>query len=202
MRRIINGPLWPQFICPNCRAVADLEADVDDPFPEQNWEELDESMDEQGEAEQNGARTTTGPALQEQPSETVGTGGNDLATNSHSRESTTGTSTEPANGVNTGLEEALNDLVLTGNEPVTAASQIESHSTVAPVDIRSGRAQSGTPGSMSVGSFNRNERTPSPNSRLLNGTEGPMTPRNDAGPFIFDGSGGRVALQPQPEVAT
>jgi hypothetical protein len=40
-------------------------------------------------------------------------------------------------------------------------------------------------------------RTPSPNSHtslLVDpsiGVEGPMTPRNDAGPFIFDGSGGR-----------
>lgn len=40
-------------------------------------------------------------------------------------------------------------------------------------------------------------RTPSPNglpsslSDVLVGTEGPMTPRNDAGPFVFDGSAGR-----------
>jgi hypothetical protein len=27
----------------------------------------------------------------------------------------------------------------------------------------------------------------------LHGPEGPMTPRNDAGPFIFDGSAGRAA---------
>lgn len=41
-------------------------------------------------------------------------------------------------------------------------------------------------------------RTPSPNGLgsslgvdAMTGVEGPMTPRNDAGPFIFDGSGGR-----------
>lgn len=42
-------------------------------------------------------------------------------------------------------------------------------------------------------------RTPSPGHRssdVLSGADGPMTPRNDAGPFIFDGSGGRrVAVQ-------
>lgn len=42
-------------------------------------------------------------------------------------------------------------------------------------------------------------RTPSPGHRsadVLSGADGPMTPRNDAGPFIFDGSGGRrVAAQ-------
>jgi len=48
VRRIINSPMWPQFICPNCRAVADLEADVDDPFPDAEWEEVDAAeMDEQ-----------------------------------------------------------------------------------------------------------------------------------------------------------
>jgi hypothetical protein len=43
-------------------------------------------------------------------------------------------------------------------------------------------------------------RTPSPSGRprrdtgelLLSGVDGPMTPRNDVGPFVFDGSGGRV----------
>jgi E3 ubiquitin-protein ligase DMA1/2 len=42
-------------------------------------------------------------------------------------------------------------------------------------------------------------RTPSPGHRspdVLSGVEGPMTPRNDAGPFIFDGSGGhRIAAR-------
>jgi hypothetical protein len=42
-------------------------------------------------------------------------------------------------------------------------------------------------------------RTPSPghpSPDVLSGVDGPMTPRNDAGPFIFDGSGGRrVAVQ-------
>ena len=37
--------MWPQFICPNCRAVADLEADVDDPFPDAEWEEVDADDD-------------------------------------------------------------------------------------------------------------------------------------------------------------
>jgi hypothetical protein len=31
IRIIINGPHWPHFICPNCRSVADLEAELDEP---------------------------------------------------------------------------------------------------------------------------------------------------------------------------
>jgi hypothetical protein len=40
----------------------------------------------------------------------------------------------------------------------------------------------------------RDARTPSPSgiNPALNGQEGPITPRNDAGPWVFDGSGVRV----------
>lgn len=30
IRPILNGHTWPNFLCPNCRAVADLEADVEE----------------------------------------------------------------------------------------------------------------------------------------------------------------------------
>lgn len=40
-------------------------------------------------------------------------------------------------------------------------------------------------------------RTPSPNSiPVVNGHEGPITPRNDAGPWVFDGSGARIGVAP------
>jgi hypothetical protein len=43
------------------------------------------------------------------------------------------------------------------------------------------------------GDESEERRTPSPRNQsadILSGVDGPMTPRNDAGPFIFDGSGG------------
>lgn len=42
-------------------------------------------------------------------------------------------------------------------------------------------------------------RTPSPGSggvTAANGHEGPITPRNDAGPWVFDGSGARIGVAP------
>jgi hypothetical protein len=40
------------------------------------------------------------------------------------------------------------------------------------------------------------QRTPSPGGNPgLNGADGPITPRNDAGPWVFDGSAGRRATQ-------
>ncbi|KAH8599727.1 hypothetical protein B0O99DRAFT_682959 [Bisporella sp. PMI_857] len=41
IRVIINGPHWPHFICPNCRTVADLEAEIDDPSADGEWEQLE-----------------------------------------------------------------------------------------------------------------------------------------------------------------
>jgi len=44
IRTILNGTSYPQFICPNCRAVTDLNADVDIDFDE--WEASDDEADE------------------------------------------------------------------------------------------------------------------------------------------------------------
>ncbi|KAF2161367.1 hypothetical protein M409DRAFT_59083 [Zasmidium cellare ATCC 36951] len=34
VRNLIHGPQWPNFVCPNCRFVADLDADVEQPEDE------------------------------------------------------------------------------------------------------------------------------------------------------------------------
>jgi hypothetical protein len=91
-----------------------------------------------------------------------------------------------------------------------------SNATVPPVDIAGRKGASNLP----VGASSRLEspgsrsgrgtvRTPSPNgvpssvTDAVPGSEGPMTPRNDAGPFIFDGGAGRLAdispSQPKPQ---
>jgi len=82
-------------------------------------------------------------------------------------------------------------------------AQHTSNATVAPVDIISRKPLPGIPTARLEQSSSRMERTstrtPSPNGLssssgdALAGVEGPMTPRNDAGPFIFDGSAGRGA---------
>jgi hypothetical protein len=81
-----------------------------------------------------------------------------------------------------------------------------SNSTVAPVDItgRSGDSSNVVDGSSRLENQDARTsrgtvRTPSPNglspsaTDAVPGAEGPMTPRNDAGPFIFDGGAGRFA---------
>ena len=81
-------------------------------------------------------------------------------------------------------------------EPLAA-----SNATSAPVDIIPRKAV-GTPsarlGQPESTVERQSTRTPSPNGLgssldIMTGHEGPMTPRNDAGPFIFDGSAGRAS---------
>lgn len=70
------------------------------------------------------------------------------------------------------------------------------HATVQPVNIASRKATSGASGdttSQLEQSLDTSRRTPSPHNvhspHPLSGVEGPMTPTNDAGPFVLDGSG-------------
>ncbi len=134
-------------MCPNCRAVADLDADVDEPT-EGEWEELKPSN-----IDDNAA-----PQVSSEEELIANLDINDRGRGSESRSEQSGLS--------------------------------------APIDIaRSKRSASNRRTDEESG----DRRTPSPGHRspdVLSGVDGPMTPRNDAGPFIFDGSGGRrVAAQ-------
>lgn len=77
----------------------------------------------------------------------------------------------------------------------TPNRSVGSSATTAPVDILTRKAI----GSASTRIDRQATRTPSPGGLASSldvargGPEGPMTPRNDVGPFIFDGSAGRVS---------
>ncbi|KFY11797.1 hypothetical protein V492_04260 [Pseudogymnoascus sp. VKM F-4246] len=186
VRRIINGPHWPHFVCPNCRAVADLDADVDEPT-EGEWEELKPSDLE----------TSVAPQASEEEQEP-----------------------QPISQPDVPEAQDLSQVPTTHVEPVSNSSQggYSSEELMANLDIND-RGRESDPRSEQAGlsapiniagpkrpaSKRRDDdesgdrRTPSPGHRspdVLSGVDGPMTPRNDAGPFIFDGSGGRrVAAQ-------
>lgn len=72
-------------------------------------------------------------------------------------------------------------------ETLALSQPSTSHATVPPVDIP--RKPSARNSSRSA------SRTPSPYALPVETvtSEGPMTPRNDIGPFVFDGSAGRAA---------
>jgi len=217
IRIIINGPHWPHFICPNCRSVADLEAELDDPSG--NWEEVDPaeatiqtpqttepSQNTQQSREQVSSADGTGVLVE--PPESVdsqphrnGSGTIEIAEVSDD---------SSADDRVSGARRDLSSLHINDESPSPSDSespaQQTSNATVAPLDIISRKPVPGV--SIATSSHleqpnshmeRTSTRTPSPNGLsslvgdALAGVEGPMTPRNDAGPFIFDGSAGRGA---------
>jgi len=88
-----------------------------------------------------------------------------------------------------------------GQVDSTVASAASSHATSLPMAIPGAPASGGTPmnrvvttdtnASTPTNNSRQMTRTPSPTNAnaLPNGHEGPITPRNDAGPWVFDGSG-------------
>jgi hypothetical protein len=197
---IINGAHYPHFICPNCRTVADLEAELDDLVAPEDWEEVE-------------APEADTPVPAAQPTQTPTSHiSNQMRARDTSTNETSSTALEnefsepeltsvPARNTGSGpqvstiIEEDRNHSDSTDSEthPI-------SNATVAPVDIvvrRPSAAPSRNGHEESTLERHSSVRTPSPNrlgSSLSDPSplvEGPMTPRNDAGPFVFDGSAGR-----------
>ena len=217
IRIIINGPHWPHFICPNCRTVADLEAELDDPLADGEWEQLGDNED----AESAEAReVTVAPEESQINSRSVRQtnssenthGVNDAAeadsnpehsipSDADMAEASDGSEGDSIRRVATSMEDLF--VEQRPSPPSSSSSQPQVHkATVKPVDIIKRNPVSKSSSSRLVEpnlDEREHTRTPSPNGLhpssmdTMPGVEGPMTPRNDAGPFIFDGSAGRAA---------
>lgn len=181
---------YPQFQCPNCRAWTDLEADVDIAEDEMNeWMEnggdtddpLDNDQNERSQVSESAARA----------------GSNDM----------------DIDPVTSTPEQPQADVAMQGvqSAPIPASSLL----------ARRAAANTGTQDPQSVNGINmpsrpnqeeletqltqQQTRTESPNADQIIASEGPLTPRNDAGPFVFDGSGGsgvtrRLTVPSLPEI--
>lgn len=197
---IINGAHYPHFICPNCRTVADLEAELDDLVAPEDWEEVEApEVDAPAPAATPAQATTSHISNQMRARDTSTNETGDTAIENELSEpellSVPARNTGSGPQVGTIVEEDQNHSDSTDSEthPI-------SNATVAPVDIvvrRPSAAPSRNGHEDSTLERHSSVRTPSPN-RLGSSlgdpsplVEGPMTPRNDAGPFVFDGSAGR-----------
>jgi hypothetical protein len=206
---VINSPNWPHFICPNCRSVADLEADVE----VGEWEDADAVEEASVEVE---TAALVDASRRQKSSTTEGTQVADQEQLNGSASVQNGSEVEESSDdlesndrVNQ-ISEALGEIVL-DESPSPSDSiesqnpQISNNATVAPVDII-GRKP--VPFSASTLLDRRSTRTPSPNGTsssldvAVNGNEGPMTPRNDVGPFVFDGSAGTSSDARMAAIAT
>ncbi|UPX15088.1 uncharacterized protein EKO05_0005551 [Ascochyta rabiei] len=170
IRPILNGPTWPNFLCPNCRAVADLEADVDDPAELEDWD--DDDAQENGDA----APDAENPAEDRH------------VTPRASAVPLNGSAAEPGATDLADLQHAITSIHINDTaNPQTPFRRLEplSASVTQPVSIDRG-----------PGSFNGLSPlylTAHDGLAPDRAHDGPMTPRNDAGPFVLDGSAGRAA---------
>jgi hypothetical protein len=199
---IINGAHYPHFICPNCRTVADLEAELDDLVPPEEWEEVEapEADNAAATAQPDNATAShisnqmrRGDILTDTTNGTAMAGESEFSESELINISSRNTTSSPQ--VGTILEEDQSHSDSTDSE-----THGVSNATVAPVDIvvrRPSAAPSRGAHEDSIHQRQSSVRTPSPN-RLGSSlgdpsplVEGPMTPRNDVGPFVFDGSAGR-----------
>ncbi|KAI8634998.1 hypothetical protein F5Y19DRAFT_470049 [Xylariaceae sp. FL1651] len=154
IREMLHGPSWPIFMCPNCRATADLDAEVDEPSDE--WQQLSEDAPEE---KSEGVAADEGNTLR---SATLQLNGE-----SHARHDDPGD---------------LGDITVhfdgTGMPPPPSGPL--RHTMSGPVAIPNAS----------------HRRTPSPaGNAVLSNHEGPITPRNDAGPWVFDGNPARASQE-------
>lgn len=204
IRPILNDHrTWPQFLCPNCRAVADLEADVDDPY------DYEEQLDD----EANDSPDSTGTAdLKPNTEHVFSDGMPDKTGVAQPADSTPGQRHADPNGGEINLTTRVNMASLQIDEqpaaeldssPSLLSRRNVSGSSMLQRGIRASRpTPDRTPPSPRLSSSHSTSQEAEPPNTLCvampiagepSGPEGPMTPMNDAGPFVFDGSAGRAS---------
>lgn len=204
VRRIIQGPSYPHFMCPNCRAVADLEAEVEEPT-ESEWEELDAAV---AQSSANAAPLTQTQPPQATQADQAGLIAQqaqaqaeaEAAAAQHRRDNTqTQTQTEEHDG-DLDMDALIDFNADHSHDPSQAAGQ--SAGSPMETDIPSSPAlvhpqpqftfipPLAPSRPIDMPARNGGRGTPSPDAMQVD-VLGPMTPRNDDGPFIFDGRGSR-----------
>ncbi|MCJ1281464.1 hypothetical protein MMC26_000783 [Xylographa opegraphella] len=201
---------WPQFMCPNCRAMADLEADVDDPLDEWHDDE-DEDADINVDSQQKPSNAASNPnpdgteipALSNVISLSNGRLNHesayaDLASRSRQLCVTNATDEHPVvisltNQPTPSTGPSLISRRLASRPSFGAVNEVPAlEDPNMNIDLAanpSAIARSPPTTPRAAGGL----RTPTPTTGDGPDHVGPLTPRNDAGPFVFDGSAGRSA---------
>lgn len=194
IRPILNDhKSWPQFLCPNCRAITDLEADIED-LENGNWED------------ENGTESSPEMApihdindmVPEQAGIAMGGEDDDLCNTtsrllsvrdgSHSTPSVT-TSSDPTDGANPPPGMLISRRGARRVSPPLSHAGDRSTSKSIPGAVHFLRPITPTRPFLGTNDFDETVlRTPTTDLLIH---DGPMTPTNNAGPFIFDGSAGR-----------
>jgi hypothetical protein len=184
IRPILNGPTWPNFLCPNCRAVADLEADVEETEDFEKWDE--DVGQTNGEMHANGIETEDRRVTPRESTEAL--------------PSTSENNDQPSMGEleaavsNISIADSLNGIA---NQPVPALATPNRPPPLAPSSSLT------QPIALAVAGHSEQSGL-SPLFHNVQVSDGispgapdcPMTPRNDIGPFVLDGSAGRGSTRP------
>ncbi|OLN85651.1 E3 ubiquitin-protein ligase DMA2 [Colletotrichum chlorophyti] len=178
IRSLLNSPQYPIFVCPNCRMAADLEADIEDPT--EDWEQMDEENEEPEQKQQKQEESKENEATPSEPKPAT-------AESSRPQLPEIGTEDDSMD-----FTVALDRARTMAEAPESAPRTVAPTAATPPVPIPAvGAAQAAV-----QRNNGRDTRTPSPiGNHLVTAHEGPITPRNDAGPWVFDGSAGRRAAE-------
>lgn len=219
IRPILNDhKTFPSFLCPNCRAVADLEADVDDPGAMDNWE--DEEASSASAVDEKETRASSEPSGESAQQELDREDGRLATMTSRQLAVRNGVDPPPDCVEYTGVDvpppsratispdsnqgqtsQSLPSLLSRRNarritppsrhEPLPATE--EEQSTTVPL-THDALLRPITPTRSFLGDHSLFHRDVLMGDAITPGSElGPMTPTNNAGPFVFDGSAGRDA---------
>ena len=155
IRPVINNPkMYPQFLCPNCRAVADLDADIEETVD--GWDES-EFLDHDGATGEAVANRAGTPVNAHENGEDMQLG-------------------HPAN-----QEHAATSL-FAPQISTNQATAFSNNSGISNEQLQDPTVLFVEPSAIQI-------RDPRAIPEIL---EGVVTPRNEAGPFVFDGSGRRI----------
>lgn len=175
---MLEGRSYPQFQCPNCRAYTDLEADVDvDP---EDWNDDEPAaVDAHHTVDQ-----TDRPEHGQDASVNVLAEAARVESPTDDRDATVilpTVSVPAATSSNSSLLSRRQDRTTTATSDNLSPpmGNIPMPSRPSEAEMQDHLAQQRT-------------RTESPNGDRIIAGEGPLTPRNNAGPFVFDGSGSRT----------
>lgn len=175
---------YPQFQCPNCRAYADLDADVDIDMSEWQEDSTDQNIDLN--IDQTDRPHTS--LVEDSVAESLGdTSMQDVTVMTGADNDDAARSNAPA----TGSHDATTNrtLPIMARRKQQGSSEVD-HSSSAlsalPMPARPSQAE--------MADLLEQQRTQagSPDQQQIIAGEGPLTPRNNAGPFVFDGSGSRA----------
>jgi hypothetical protein len=173
---------YPHFQCPNCRAWTDLSAEVD-----VAEEDLEEWMENAGDSEDPGRASENAPsatAANLQSEEDTAQIGIAMSTDNNmpDADQDTGSVDEAVVEPDSNQSPSLSTLLARRQATQPASEEIAS---VNGIEI---------PNQLAPSITNTTEvdrlGAASPEAGEVLSAEGPSTPRNNAGPFVFDGSGG------------